>query len=87
LVDLFPWELDWSLGAFFFLASGLHLKMMGLNFLANRGFNESFSTRHTFESAVYDEGVYFFCSKECMDMWMSVNAQEIELENQQQPST
>ena len=49
--------------------------------------NESFSTRHTFESAVYDEGVYFFCSKECMDMWMSVNAQEIELEDQQQPST
>jgi YHS domain-containing protein len=37
---------------------------------------ESFSPRHTFESAVYDEGVYFFCSKKCMDMWMSVNAQE-----------
>jgi hypothetical protein len=35
---------------------------------------ESFSPRHTFESAVYDEGVYFFCSKKCMDMWMSVNA-------------
>jgi hypothetical protein len=48
---------------------------------------ESFSPRHTFESAVYDEGVYFFCCKECMDMWMSVNAQEIELEDQQQPST
>jgi YHS domain-containing protein len=47
---------------------------------------ESFSPRHTFESAVYDEGVYFFCSKKCMDMWMSVNAQEIELEDQQQPS-
>jgi YHS domain-containing protein len=83
LVDLFPWELDWSLGAFFFLASGLHLTM-GLPCMQC---NESFSTRHTFESAVYDEGVYFFCSKECMDMWMSVNAQEIELENQQQPST
>jgi ribosomal protein L24E len=48
---------------------------------------ESFSPRHTFESAVYDEGVFFFCSKKCMDMWMSVNAQEIELEDQQQPST
>ena len=47
---------------------------------------ESFSPRHAFESAVYDEGVYFFCCKECMDMWMSVNAQEIELEDQQQPS-
>jgi YHS domain-containing protein len=48
--------------------------------------NESFSTRHTFESAIYDEGIYYFCSKECMDMWMSVNAQEIELENQQKTS-
>ena len=48
--------------------------------------NESFSTRHTFESAVYDEGVYYFCGIECMEMWMSVNAQEIELEDQQQPS-
>ncbi len=49
--------------------------------------NESFSTRHTFESAVYDKGVYFFCCKKCMDTWMSVNSQEIELEDQQQPST
>ena len=47
--------------------------------------NESFSTRHTFESAVYDEGVYYFCGIECMEMWMSANAQEIELEDQQQP--
>jgi len=46
--------------------------------------NESFSPRHTFESAVYDEGVYYICSKECMDIWMSGKAQEIELENQQQ---
>jgi len=49
--------------------------------------HESFSTRHTFESAVYDKGVYFFCCKKCMDTWMSVNSQEIELEDQQQPST
>jgi YHS domain-containing protein len=48
--------------------------------------NESFSTRHAFESAVYDEGVYYFCSIECMDKWLSVNAPEIELENLQQPS-
>ena len=45
--------------------------------------NESFSTRHTFESAVYDEGVYYFCGIECMEMWMSANAQEIEREKQQ----
>ena len=83
-------------GVSFFLASGLHLKMVGLDSLKNRGFstmglpcmqcNESFSTRHAFESAIYDDGIYYFCSKECMDMWMSVHAQEIELENQQQPS-
>ena len=45
--------------------------------------NESFSTRHTFESVVYDEGVYYFCGIECMEMWMSANAQEIEREKQQ----
>jgi YHS domain-containing protein len=45
--------------------------------------NESFSTRHTFESAVYDEGVYYFCGIECMEMWMSANTQEIEREKQQ----
>jgi len=48
--------------------------------------NESFSIRHAFESAVYDEGVYYFCSIECMNKWLSVNAPEIELENLQQPS-
>jgi len=77
----------------FFLASGLHRNMVSSNFSENRGFstmglpcmqcNESFSTRHTFESAVYDEGVYYFCGIECMEMWMSANAQEIEREKQQ----
>ncbi len=49
--------------------------------------NESFPPGHTFESAVYDEGVYFFCSEECKDEWVSVKAQESELENLQQPLT
>ena len=85
-----------SLMGAFFLASSLHRNMMSPNFSENGGFStmglpciqckESFSPRHAFESAVYDEGVYFFCSKRCMDMWISVNAQEIELEDQQQPS-
>ena len=80
----------------FFLASGLHRNMVSSNFSENEGFstmglpcmqcNESFSTRHAFESAVYDEGVYYFCSIECKDKWLSVNAPEIELENLQQPS-
>jgi len=84
-------------GSDFSLASGLHRKLVDFESLESRDFStmglpcmqchESFSTRHTFESAVYDKGVYFFCCKKCMDMWMSVNAQEIKLEDQQQLST
>ena len=80
------------MGVSFLLALGLHRKLVDFESLENLGFstmglpcmqcNESFSTRHTFESAVYDEGVYYFCGIECMEMWMSANAQEIEREKQ-----
>ena len=46
--------------------------------------NKSFPPGHTFEFAVHDEGAYFFCSEECMGKWISVNAPEIDPENQQQ---
>ena len=46
--------------------------------------NESFPPGHTFEFIVYDEGAYFFCSEECKDKWVSVNAPEIDLENLRQ---
>ena len=49
--------------------------------------NESFPAGHTFEFTVYDEGAYFFCSKECMEKWVSVNASEIDPENLQQASS
>ena len=85
------------MGAFFLLALGLHKKLVGLDFLENRGFstmglpcmqcNESFSPDEIFECLYCDEGIYFFCTKECSDKWMSVNAQELELENQQQATS
>jgi ribosomal protein L24E len=46
--------------------------------------SKSFPPGHTFEFIVYDEGAYFFCSEECKDKWVSVNAPEIGLENLQQ---
>ena len=46
--------------------------------------SKSFPPGHTFEFIVYDEGAYFFCSEECKDKWVSVNAPEIDLENLQQ---
>jgi YHS domain-containing protein len=83
-------------GAFFLLASGLHRKLVGFESLENRDFStmglpciqccKSFPPGHTFEFIVYDEGAYFFCSEECKDKWVSVNAQEINLENLQHPS-
>jgi len=70
--------------------------MVSLDFLENRGFStmglpcmqckESFSPDDIFEFLYCDEGIYFFCTKECSDKWVSVNAQEIDLENLQQPS-
>ncbi len=47
---------------------------------------ESFSPDEIFEFLYCDEGICFFCTKECSDKWVSVNAQEIDLENLQQPS-
>jgi YHS domain-containing protein len=38
--------------------------------------SKSFPAGHTFEFIVYDEGAYFFCSEECRDKWVPVNAPE-----------
>jgi YHS domain-containing protein len=88
------WQLALSFQTSYFSATASTKPLeISSNFSENEGFstmglpcmqcNESFSTRHTFESAVYDEGVYYFCGIECMEMWMSANAQEIEREKQQ----
>jgi hypothetical protein len=45
---------------------------------------ESFSPDEIFEFLYCDEGIYFFCTKECK--WMSVNAQELDPEILQQTS-
>jgi hypothetical protein len=45
------------------------------------------SVDDTSEFLYSDEEIYTFCSKECSDKWLSVHAQEIEPEDQQQPST
>jgi len=70
--------------------------MVSLDFLVNRGFftmglpcmqcKESFSQDDNFEFLYCDEGIYFFCSKECSDKWASVNGQKIDLENLQPSS-
>jgi ribosomal protein L24E len=45
---------------------------------------KAFPPGHTYEFIVYDEGAYFFCSEECKDNWVSINAPEIDPENEQQ---
>jgi hypothetical protein len=47
---------------------------------------ETFLLGNFVEILYCDEGIYLFCSEECRDNWMSVNAQEIDLESLQQPS-
>ena len=47
---------------------------------------ESFSQGDFFEIFYSDEGIYFFCSKECSDKWASHIAPENESESFQQPS-
>lgn len=44
---------------------------------------KSLSVDDTPEFLYCDEEIYTFCSKECSDKWKSVNAQELELEDQQ----
>jgi hypothetical protein len=73
------------------------LKHGEFGFFKNRGFptmglpciqcSKSFPPDHTFEFIVYDEGAYFFCSEGCKDNWVSVNAPEIDPENQQQAAS
>ena len=91
-----PHQRPIQVGVPFLLASDLHLKMVGLDSFENRGFStmglpckqceKSLPVDHIFEFLYCDEGIYFFCSKECSDKWMYVNAQEIDLESLQQPS-
>jgi len=47
---------------------------------------ETFLLGNFVEILYCDEGIYLFCSEECRENWMSVNAQEINLESLQQPS-
>jgi hypothetical protein len=44
---------------------------------------KSLSVDDTPEFLYCDEEIYTFCSKECSDKWVSVNAQELGLEDQQ----
>jgi len=84
-------------GFSFLLASDLQLEMVDFESLENRGFStmglpckqceKSLPVDDIFEFLYCDEGIYFFCSKECSDKWMSVNAQEIDPEILQQTST
>jgi len=84
------------MGVPFLLASDLQLEMMDFESLENRGFStmglpckqceKSLPVDDIFEFLYCDEGIYFFCSKECSDKWMSVNAQEIGPEILQQTS-
>jgi hypothetical protein len=83
-------------GFSFLLASDLQIEMMDFESLENRGFStmglpckqceKSMPVDDIFEFLYCDEGIYFFCSKECSDKWMSVNAQEIDPEILQQTS-
>jgi endogenous inhibitor of DNA gyrase (YacG/DUF329 family) len=41
------------------------------------------SVDDTSEFLYSDEEIYPFCTKECSDKWLSVNAQELGLEDQQ----
>jgi len=47
---------------------------------------ESFSQGDFFEIFYFDEGIYFLCSKECIDRWFSHIAPENESESLPQPS-
>ena len=87
---------DVSMGVPFLLASDLQLEKVDFESLENRGFStmglpckqceKSLPVDDIFEFLYCDEGIYFFCSKECSDKWMSVNAQEIGPEILQQTS-
>ena len=48
---------------------------------------ESFPVDHLFEVLYCAEGIYFFCSKECSEKWISPFALKKEPDNQQQLST
>jgi hypothetical protein len=48
---------------------------------------ESFPLDHLFEVLYCAEGIYFFCSKECSEKWVSPFAFGQEPEDQQQLST
>jgi hypothetical protein len=48
---------------------------------------ESFPVNHLFEVLYCAEGIYFFCSKECSEKWVSPFAHKKEPENPQQLST
>jgi hypothetical protein len=48
---------------------------------------ESFPVDHLFEVVYCAEGIYFFCSKECSEKWVSPFAHKKEPENQRQLST
>jgi len=47
---------------------------------------KSFPVDHIFEFLYCDEGIYFFCSKECSDKWASLVAHTEESENKKQLS-
>jgi len=47
---------------------------------------KSFPVDHIFEFLYCDEGIYFFCSKECSDKWASIVAHKRESEDQEQLS-
>lgn len=48
---------------------------------------ESFFQGELFELLYSDDGIYFFCSEECSNMWASIVAhKKKECENLQQPS-
>jgi ribosomal protein L24E len=47
---------------------------------------ESFSPGDFFELHYSDEGIYFFCSEECTNIWASAVIPENEAENLRQPS-
>jgi len=48
---------------------------------------QSLTLDETSELLYCDEGIYFFCSKACSDKWMSVNASQIDRENEQQATS
>ena len=47
---------------------------------------EAFSPGEFFELLYSDEGIYFFCSEECRNIWASPVTPENKPENLQQPS-